>query len=131
MRRLTPRYPRQQKHKQRNARMPSASSNSGAECRDAAASVQSVSSANCMQKDEEPFDCSNQCWEILRQHVKGGRGRRKSPLGLKEAKESSPVIAMFSLQDQQVLRLFFPLNLTELFPMQRSDCPVYTNTCVK
>lgn len=72
-----------------------------------AVSVQSVSSANCMQKDEEPFNCSNQCWEILRQHVKGGRGRKKSPLGMKEAKESSPDIAVFSLQDQQVHRLFF------------------------
>lgn len=42
-----------------------------------AVSVQSVSSANCVQKDEEPFNCSNQCREILRQHVKAGRGGKK------------------------------------------------------
>lgn len=46
-----------------------------------AVSAQSVSSANCMQKDEEAFNCSNQCWEILRQHVRGGRGRKKIPAG--------------------------------------------------
>lgn len=64
-----------------------------------AVSVQSVSSANCMQKDEEAFNCSNQCWEILRQHVRGGRGRKKSPLGKNRVRLSQcfPCTTLFFL----------------------------------
>lgn len=78
--RLISGFPRQQRRKQCDARMPStsSSSNSGAECDDGLAADRGREKCFlrcCMPKDRGPF---NKCRQILRQHVKGVRGKKNN-----------------------------------------------------
>lgn len=116
---LIPWFPRQQRHKHCNARMPSASSNSGAECDDGlVADRANCSLRYCVLKDQEPFNCSNKCWQILRQHVKGA-GRKKLSNGDERGERFNPVSQCFPCRISRCVSF----NLTPWFPVQRSDCP--------